>query len=60
MRESKKMQINIEIYPEDEGKDALRKFLFKILDMAYENTMVVESITLERKQLFGKNDGFAI
>lgn len=60
MRKHKVMQININIYPEDENNENLRDFMCKIIDVANDNTLAVESILLQEKELFSMKNGFKI
>ena len=54
------MQININIYPEHENNENLRDFMCKIIDTANNNTIAVESILLQEKELFSMKNGFKI
>lgn len=60
MRKHKVMQININIYPEDENNENLRDFICKIIDTANDNALAVESILLQEKELFSMKNGFKI
>ena len=60
MRKYKVMQININIYPEDENNENLRDLMLKIINTANDNTSAVESILLQEKELFSMKNGFKI